>query len=621
MSGGPSVGAAHHPQTVNPPTQLPYRGVSVPTQQALPKFRDTLLSMSDIVTRLTEDGLLNPEGSSKLYAQSRGGIQSSLHPLEMIAGANLTNGRSGKALTMDALLHWLAAWSKQEVFHIDPLKIDSRKIATVMSFAFAQRHQILAVAVSPNEVTIASAQPFYTSWESDLQHALKKKIKRVIVNPTDIRRYTIEFYNLARSVTKANDSSNYAATQNLEQLLELGAENNPDANDQHIVNIVDWLLQYAFEQRASDIHLEPRREVTQVRFRIDGILHNVYELPAQVGIAVISRLKILGRLNVAEKRKPQDGRIKTRNTDEKEIELRLSTLPTAFGEKMVLRIFDPQVLQKSFQDLGFSKEDQNRWEKMCNHPYGIILVTGPTGSGKTSTLYTTLRHLAQPEVNVCTIEDPIEMVEPAFNQMQVQPHIDLNFANGIRALMRQDPDIIMIGEIRDLETAEMATQAALTGHLVLSTLHTNDAPSAITRLQELGVPSYIIRATLLGVMAQRLVRTLCPHCKTPHEQDPDLWQTITTPWRAPIPAKVCAPKGCLECRDTGYKGRTGLYEIMPVSAALKGMIQDDSEMDQLRKQAIKEGMLSLRISGANKVASGLTSAEEIMRVAPLFGQS
>ncbi|MCP5160201.1 MAG: type II/IV secretion system protein [Hahellaceae bacterium] len=577
--------------------------------------------MSDIVTRLTEDGLLNPEGSSKLYAQSRGGIQSSLHPLEMIAGANLTNGRSGKALTMDALLHWLAAWSKQEVFHIDPLKIDSRKIATVMSFAFAQRHQILAVAVSPNEVTIASAQPFYTSWESDLQHALKKKIKRVIVNPTDIRRYTIEFYNLARSVTKANDSSNYAATQNLEQLLELGAENNPDANDQHIVNIVDWLLQYAFEQRASDIHLEPRREVTQVRFRIDGILHNVYELPAQVGIAVISRLKILGRLNVAEKRKPQDGRIKTRNTDEKEIELRLSTLPTAFGEKMVLRIFDPQVLQKSFQDLGFSKEDQNRWEKMCNHPYGIILVTGPTGSGKTSTLYTTLRHLAQPEVNVCTIEDPIEMVEPAFNQMQVQPHIDLNFANGIRALMRQDPDIIMIGEIRDLETAEMATQAALTGHLVLSTLHTNDAPSAITRLQELGVPSYIIRATLLGVMAQRLVRTLCPHCKTPHEQDPDLWQTITTPWRAPIPAKVCAPKGCLECRDTGYKGRTGLYEIMPVSAALKGMIQDDSEMDQLRKQAIKEGMLSLRISGANKVASGLTSAEEIMRVAPLFGQS
>ncbi len=585
------------------------------------KLQDEMLTMGRIVEQLIKDGLIDREGRDRLNVIGKTGVHSSLHPLEMIAGANLICPVNHEPLTLQRLLKWLAYWAGQPLFQIDPLKTDSRKVATVMSLAFAQRHQILAVDVSPDSVTIASAHPFYRAWETDLAHTLKKEIRRVVASPTDIRRYTIEFYNLARSVTKASDSGTSGTSQNFEQLLELGADTSHDANDHHVVSIVDWLLQYAFEQRASDIHIEPRRDVVKVRFRIDGILHGVYEFPAQVGIAVVSRLKILGRLNVAEKRKPQDGRIKTRNPNEKEVELRLSTLPTAFGEKMVLRIFDPLVLQKSFNDLGFSRDDQKRWESMCDHPHGIILVTGPTGSGKTSTLYTTLRHIARPEVNVCTIEDPIEMVEPAFNQMQAQTSIGLSFASGIRALMRQDPDIIMIGEIRDLETAEMATQAALTGHLVLSTLHTNDAPSAITRLQELGIPSYIIRATLLGVMAQRLVRTLCRFCKRPHTQDPDIWHAITAPWRAPVPARVYAPVGCVECRDTGYKGRTGLYEIMPVSNSLKHLIQDNTEIDTLRKQAIKEGMLSLRVSGANKAAAGLTTAEEVMRVAPLFGQN
>ena len=240
-----------------------------------------------------------------------------------------------------------------------------------------------------------------------------------------------------------------------------------------------------------------------------GVLHDVYQFPPQVTMAVVSRLKSLGRMNVAEKRKPQDGRIKTRLPQGAEVELRLATLPTAFGEKMVMRIFDPQVLLKSFEQLGLSPEDMQRWQQITTRANGIILITGPTGSGKTSTLYATLKQLATPQVNLCTLEDPIEMIEPAFNQMQVQPGIDLTFANGVRALLRQDPDIIMLGEIRDLETAEVAIQAALTGHLVLSTLHTNDAPSAISRLLELGVAPYLIKATLLGVMAQRLVRTLC----------------------------------------------------------------------------------------------------------------
>ena len=400
-------------------------------------------------------------------------------------------------------------------------------------------------------------------------------------------------------------------------MLELGNAQTPDANDQHIVNIVDWLLQYAFEQRASDIHIEPRRDKGHIRFRIDGVLHTVYDMPSQVVAAVTSRIKILGRMNVAEKRKPQDGRLKTRSEEGTEVELRLSTLPTAFGEKLVMRIFDPDVLLKSFQDLGFAKDDDKRWHRMVKQPNGIILVTGPTGSGKTTTLYSTLKELATSKVNVCTIEDPIEMVESSFNQMQVQNNIDLTFASGVRALLRQDPDIIMVGEIRDLETAEMAIQAALTGHLVLSTLHTNDAPSAITRLLELGVPQYLIRATVLGVMAQRLVRTLCPDCKESAPIDSDAWAGLTKPWVADLPTKGAKPIGCLSCRNTGYKGRSGVYELMLLDGAVRDLINDQCDIDKLRAAAIREGMHTLRLSGAQKVAAGLTTIEEVLRVTPV----
>jgi len=401
-----------------------------------------------------------------------------------------------------------------------------------------------------------------------------------------------------------------------EQLLDLGKLKDPDANDQHIVSIVDWLLQYAFEQRASDIHIEPRRELANVRFRIDGVLFKVYELPLPVAIAVTSRLKILGRMNVAEKRHPQDGRLKTRSPAGNEIELRLSTIPTAFGEKMVMRIFDPEVLIRSFHDLGLSDADYDLWQSMVSRPHGIVLVTGPTGSGKTTTLYSTLKQLATPEVNVCTIEDPIEMVEGTFNQMQVQRAIDLDFADGVRALLRQDPDIIMIGEIRDFETAEMAIQAALTGHLVLSTLHTNDAPSAITRLLELGVPAYLIRATVIGVMAQRLVRILCPHCRASENLDIVVWKQLVGSWPVPAPKKTCRAVGCLECRNAGYLGRQGIYEILPMTKALNHQIQADPDIEVLRRIGIKGGMRPLRAAGADKVREGLTTVEEVMRVTP-----
>lgn len=585
---------------------------------------DRILDATEILQRLVSSGHTDQQAAEQCIAVAQGRVVGrEQHPLELIAEQQLDDlHRPGKKLDLEMLTQWLADWAAQPYLRIDPLKIDVAAVTPLMSYAFAQRHKILAVAQDAHSVTIASAQPFVRAWEDNLAHVLRRDIRRVVANPADIRRFTSEFYRLAQSVSGASGQQfAVAGSGNFEQLLKLGAaDQEPDANDAHIVNIVDWLFQYAFQQRASDIHIEPRREQGKVRFRIDGILHSVYQFPPQVALAVISRLKTLGRMNVAEKRKPQDGRIKTSTPDDQEIELRLSTLPTAFGEKLVMRIFDPNVLLKSFDQLGFSAEDLSRWHSMTRQPNGIILVTGPTGSGKTTTLYTTLKQLATEEVNLCTIEDPIEMIEPAFNQMQVQHNIDLTFSSGVRALMRQDPDIIMVGEIRDLETAEMAIQAALTGHLVLSTLHTNDAPGAINRLLELGVPYYLLRASLLGVLAQRLVRTLCPHCKEPAELSEEEWQTLTRPWNAAQPKQVYQARGCLECRETGFSGRTGLYELLVLDEPVKERITAETDLALLRRQALRSGMLSLRLSGAQKVAAGLTTVAEVLRVTPHSGQ-
>ncbi len=581
--------------------------------------QDRPLDLNDLLRELVAQGRVAQDSAEQCLTVRRSAVANQQHPLEFLAAQQLDDlQRPGKKLDLETLTVWLAERAGQPYLRIDPLKIDVAAVTPLMSYAFAQRHSILAVAVDSSAVTIASSQPFVHGWEANLTHVLKRPIKRVVANPTDIQRFTVEFYRLAKSVSGASGTDQkISGVGNFEQLLNLGAsDQEPDANDSHIVNIVDWLFQYAFQQRASDIHIEPRREQGTVRFRIDGVLHNVYQFPPQVTMAVVSRLKSLGRMNVAEKRKPQDGRVKTKTPDGGEVELRLSTLPTAFGEKMVMRIFDPEVLLKGFDQLGFSADDLRRWQSMTSQPNGIILVTGPTGSGKTTTLYTTLKQLATPEVNVCTIEDPIEMIEGAFNQMQVQHNIELTFASGVRALMRQDPDIIMVGEIRDLETAEMAIQAALTGHLVLSTLHTNDAPSAITRLLELGVPHYLLKATLLGVMAQRLVRTLCPHCKAPMQLDADDWTALTKPWNAPLPTTAQQAVGCLECRDTGFRGRAGVYEIMLLNDAIKPLITADTDIVALRRQAFKDGMRSLRLSGAQKIAAGLTTLEEVLRVTP-----
>jgi general secretion pathway protein E len=592
---------------------------AAPLAERLSFQSEQLLDLPTTLDEFVKEGFISQRQAEDILIAPRTKKELSQHPMEIVAERGFENRlQPGKEFDLETMTLWLAEKSGQPYIRIDPLEVNVNAVTEVMSYAFAQRHNILAIDVTDDEVVIVSAQPYMYQWESMLTQTLRgRRIRRLVTSPRDITKYMLEFYTMARSVSRAAEMGLEASgVANFEQMLELGELKNPDANDAHVVNIVDWLLNYAFDQRASDIHIEPRREKGLIRFRIDGVLHHVYELPAAVNAAVTSRLKILGRMDVAEKRRPQDGRVKTKQPDGDEVELRLSTLPTAFGEKMVMRIFDPDVLLRSFPELGLAGDDYERWQSMIGQPNGIVLVTGPTGSGKTTTLYSTLKQLATDEVNVCTIEDPIEMVEPSFNQMQVQSNIGVTFAAGVRALLRQDPDIIMIGEIRDLETAEMAIQAALTGHLVISTLHTNDAPTAVTRLLDLGVPPYMIKATVLGVMAQRLVRTLCPHCKVEEAVDEDAWRLLTKPFRARPPQRLFSPQGCLECRDTGYLGRMGIYELLPMTETVSELIRGDCEIDALRRQALKEGMHTLRLSGAQKVGGGLTTISEVLRVSP-----
>jgi len=587
--------------------------------QAAQRATDRRLELAQVLGDLVADGLA-PKDVADQLAKDRRVARGDVHPLVVIADQKWKDPRQPKkVLNLEMLTQWLADKAGLPYLHIDPFKIDFAAVTKVMSSAYAERFKILPVSVNTREVTIATCEPYVREWEESLKQSLRLEIKRVIVNPTDIQSYIVEFFNLAKSVKGASDKDQGAMSSiaNFEQLVQLGKSGKLDANDQHIVHICDWLFNYAFEERASDIHLEPRREVSNVRFRIDGVLHQVYQIPTAVMAAMTSRIKVLGRMDVVEKRRPQDGRLKTVTADGQEVELRLSTMPTAFGEKLVMRIFNPENLVKDYKELGFPEEDERKWTQMSNQPHGIILVTGPTGSGKTTTLYSTLKLLAQPEVNVCTVEDPIEMIEPAFNQMQVQQSIGVDFASGIRTLMRQDPDIIMVGEIRDLETAEMAIQAALTGHLVLSTLHTNDSPSAVTRMLDLGVPPYLLQSTILGVMAQRLLRTLCPHCKEPHVLEDSAWEHLTAPWKAPKPkGTTFTAKGCLECRMTGYMGRVGIYETMMMSNELKQVITAETDLVALQEKAYKEGMKPLRISGALKVAAGLTTVDEVLQTAP-----
>jgi general secretion pathway protein E len=574
------------------------------------------LEWRKLVQWMQRDGLISEEEAARTIARCSM-AESAQHALVRLASVSMRRISDQKPLDIELLMQWLAKRSGIAYLRIDPLKVEVGKVADSMSAAYAERHKILPVSVQPAEITVATSEPFITDWVSEVERQSRRTVRRVLANPQDIHRFTAEFYALAKSVRTAAKSGANNGTS-FEQLVELGRTNKQlDANDQGVVQVVDWLWQYAFDQRASDIHLEPRREQGVIRFRIDGVLHPVYQMPMGVLNAMCARIKLLGRMDVIERRRPQDGRIKTRNPRGDEVEMRISTLPTAFGEKMVMRIFDPDNAVKDLDALGFSSHDATRWEALVKRPHGIILVTGPTGSGKTTTLYSTLKRVATEEVNVSTVEDPIEMIEPSFNQTQVQPQLDFGFPQGLRALMRQDPDIIMVGEIRDLETAEMAVQAALTGHLVFSTLHTNDAPSAVTRLLELGIPSYLINATLLGVLAQRLVRTLCAKCKVRDEDATrEKLGEFVKPWQINGGYKPYKPAGCVDCRMTGFMGRMGMYELLEVTEAFKSRVTKEPVVDALRRQALVDGMRPLRLAGALRVAEGLTVMDEVLAATP-----
>ena len=532
-------------------------------------------------------------------------------PAEVIASLNLEiPGSGGKLLTEDAITETLAAAVGMPYLKINPLKLDLELVTAHISRPFALKHLIVPVDFTPGVVTLAVADPFNDDVIEELESVKRMEFRRVLASRNDILKILREFFGFRASVQAAEGEVGTAVDLgNLEQFVRLKLGHEIEGTDHNIVSAVEFLLQYAFDQRASDIHIEPKREKSLIRLRVDGVLHNVHVVPRQLHPPIVSRIKMLSRMDLAEKRRPQDGRIKTSHNG-KEIELRVSTLPVAFGEKVVIRIFDPDVLMQELDQIGFYPREFQLYSSFIRRPNGIILVTGPTGSGKTTTLYSSLRSLSCPEVNIVTVEDPIEMVMEEFNQVGVQSAIGVTFDKVLRNILRQDPDIIMIGEIRDRETAENAVQAALTGHLVLSTLHTNDAPSSITRLLDLGVPPFLITSTVIGIIAQRLLRKICPACKRERELSFDELEYLGL-------TKACRVwygEGCGECRGTGYRGRTGIFELLDVNEGVKAVISAPFDLGNLQAVARRDGMIPLRELAVKKMLQGITTYEEVISV-------
>ena len=533
-----------------------------------------------------------------------------ISPAEVLASFNLgIHGSQGNLLTEDAITTALASATGLPYLKIDPLKLDLHVVTDHIPRPFALKNLIVAVEESNGVITVAVADPFNEAIVNELASARRLVIRRVLSSKSDILKILREFYGFRASVVAAEaEASTSVDLGNLEQFFKLKGHQEIEGTDKHVVSAVDFLLNYAFDQHASDIHIEPKRETSLIRFRIDGIMHNIHVIPKPLHAPIVSRIKMLSRMDLAEKRRPQDGRIKT-NFNNKDIELRVSTVPVAFGEKVVIRVFDPDILLQDLDSMGFYPRELTLYNSFLRRPNGIILVTGPTGSGKTTTLYSSLRSLSSPEVNIVTVEDPIEMVMEEFNQIGVQQGIGVSFDTVLRNILRQDPDIIMIGEIRDRETAENAVQAALTGHLVLSTLHTNDSASTIIRLLDLGVPPFLISATLLGIVAQRLIRKICPHCKKARSLSRDECDYLQLPKESYV---VWEGEGCKECRGTGYKGRSGLFEVMDMNDKIKSLIKGSVELAEVSTAARQEGLVTLREIAISKMLEGVTTYEEVV---------
>ncbi|GAB4407103.1 MAG: GspE/PulE family protein [Thermodesulfovibrionales bacterium] len=537
--------------------------------------------------------------------------------IDIIESFKFTSPGMGRIVTSDLIIETIAKHLKLPFLKIDPLKLDSDIVTKVISKPYAIKHQLVPIDLSDNTLTVATANPFDNEGIYRIEQATGRKVEMVIATWTDISKVITEFYGFKSAIAAAQrDLDSKTDLGNLEQYVRLKSITELEATDQHIINAVEYLLHYAYSQRASDIHIEPKRDFSLIRFRIDGILHNIHRIPKAVHPAIVSRIKTLSRLDIAEKRRPQDGRIKTEYNN-REVELRISTLPVAFGEKVVVRIFDPVILMQEIEDLGFFSREMKLFKSFISSPHGLILVTGPTGSGKTTTLYSALKTISTSEINITTIEDPIEMVHEGFNQTAVHPQIDLTFAHSLRNILRQDPDVIMVGEIRDIETAENAIQAALTGHLVLSTLHTNDAPTSITRLLDLGVQPFLINAVLLGVIAQRLVRKVCPYCKEDEILSRDECYILGVNYEKVKDYKVSIGRGCPQCRGTGYLGRTGIFEIMEITEKIREAVNNNALPSEIKKIARDKGMITLRECAVRKLLQGVTTFDEVIRVTGL----
>ncbi|RLC07183.1 MAG: type II/IV secretion system protein [Deltaproteobacteria bacterium] len=543
-------------------------------------------------------------------------IETPVTMIDVIDALNMKQEtRPEVALDEEAIYQALAKAWKIPFKKVDPVKLDLNVVTTTIPRNFALKHLMLPIAISEGRLTVATANPFNTEVLEDIARASKLEVNVVVSTRTDILKLIHEFFGFKRSIAAAENQFNAPIVDlgNLEQYVQLKSVDELPSNDSHIVNAVSHLFTYAFDQRASDIHIEPKRDTSMVRMRIDGVLHTVHKIPKKVHPAIVSRIKNLSRIDMAEKRRPQDGRIKTEK-EGVEVEIRVSMIPTAFGEKVVMRIMDPDILFQDLDELGFTPTDLIRYNQFVSMPNGIVLVCGPTGSGKSTTLYSTLRSICTPEINITTIEDPIEMVHEDFNQISVNPIVGVTFGSILRNILRQDPDVIMVGEMRDLETAENAIQAALTGHLVLSTLHTNDAPASITRLIELGVPPFLIQATLRGIVSQRLVRKICDRCKEAIQIDTTELKQMGLNIGTQETVTVYRGRGCQHCRGTGYKGRIGIHEVLPYSEAIRKLTTEVTDLTAIREKAIQEGMVSLRENAINMFLAGVTTYQEVMRV-------
>ena len=541
-------------------------------------------------------------------------VSYAISDIELIASFHFRRP-DGQIIEEEGITEAVAQAEGYPFTRIDPLKLDFRLVVDAFGGPFAEKHLVIAIQDTREALTVAVTDPWNTELLGSLAQYKKKPIRPVMAPKCEIMRVITEFHGFRRSMraAEAELGTDLPDISNLEQLYKVHGSNELEATDQPIVQAVWYLLNYAYDQRASDIHIEPKREDALVRMRIDGILHSVHRMPKTVHPAVISRVKLLARLDIAEKRRPQDGRFKTQfNTTE--VELRVSTVPTAFGEKAVIRIFDPGVLKQPLGDLGFFEDELQTYERMIRSSNGMVLITGPTGSGKTTTLYSTLHHIASPRINICTIEDPIEMVHESFNQMAIQPKIGFTFATALRNILRQDPDVVMVGEIRDPETAENAVQAALTGHLVLATVHTNDAPSAISRLLDLNVFPFLVSGVLVGVIAQRLVRKVCTGCSREEYLSVEQIDMLRIRGAEGRRLKVRRGAGCVRCRGTGYRGRTGVFEVMNVTPRIRRLIQDKASVQDIKREALNEGMMTLREYAIKKLARGETTLEEVMAV-------